>query len=300
MKVTNDYHLPDPVYKAICNDDYDNGGADLSVTTLISPMRIAVLTKKHDEEITRDASSMVASLMGKAVHTILENNTARGISEKRLFSAFNGTVISGQVDNLEIEGGILRDWKTLSDKAFMRKSREGYKEWEVQTNIYRYLWMQNHPQLPINYIEVTAIILGYSQSEKKFKLNYPSKPVETVPINVWDLSVTENYILSRIEEYEKALKVLPLCTDEERWKDPDDYAVMKKGNTRASKVFQQEDEAEEYIHTQKKPELFHVEFRKKLPRRCEDWCDAANFCTQWRDEQLEISSGQETEPLDFL
>ena len=71
MIKTNKHELPEPLYKAICNDQYVKRG-DISVTTLIDSPRINALRKKHWEEIEEDAMDSIWSLFGSSVHHIIE------------------------------------------------------------------------------------------------------------------------------------------------------------------------------------------------------------------------------------
>ena len=72
MKITNNHNLPQSVVSAVSNDPYDRGGSDYTCTELISPVRQVMLRHRHGDEITEDASDRVWSLLGQAVHHILE------------------------------------------------------------------------------------------------------------------------------------------------------------------------------------------------------------------------------------
>ena len=43
MKITNKQNLPESLVRAVSYSDYDRGDADISVTGLLNPPRIAVL-----------------------------------------------------------------------------------------------------------------------------------------------------------------------------------------------------------------------------------------------------------------
>ena len=43
MRWTNEHDLPEPLYRAIIDDPYDKGDAELSVTQLLLPPRIVLL-----------------------------------------------------------------------------------------------------------------------------------------------------------------------------------------------------------------------------------------------------------------
>jgi hypothetical protein len=71
MKLTNKKHLPEPLFKAISNDQYVKRG-DISVTSLIGSPKINALRKVHYDEIEEDAIDNVWSLLGSSVHHIIE------------------------------------------------------------------------------------------------------------------------------------------------------------------------------------------------------------------------------------
>ena len=71
MELTNKYHLPLPLYKAISNDQYVKRG-DISVTSLIDSPKVNALRKLHYDEIVEDAIDNVWSLLGSSVHHVIE------------------------------------------------------------------------------------------------------------------------------------------------------------------------------------------------------------------------------------
>jgi len=68
---TNVHRLPQSIVAAVTNDPYVGGG-DISTTKLIDSPRIRQLTAINRDRITIDVSERVWSLLGQAVHTILE------------------------------------------------------------------------------------------------------------------------------------------------------------------------------------------------------------------------------------
>ena len=47
MKYTNKFNLPEPIYRAISNDPYFDGGADISTTRIISPYQAEMTPDFH-------------------------------------------------------------------------------------------------------------------------------------------------------------------------------------------------------------------------------------------------------------
>lgn len=71
MNFSNAKGLPETVVKALVSDEYTYEG-DISVTKLASPPQLRILTKRHHHDITIDVSEMLWSMLGKAVHYIVE------------------------------------------------------------------------------------------------------------------------------------------------------------------------------------------------------------------------------------
>ena len=99
MKITNRANLPDALVRAVANDPYVGGG-DVSVTTLIGPPQIHYLRHKYENDLEEDAIDRIWSLLGQAVHTILERAEQLGLTEKRLYMPVGKWNLSGQFDRL--------------------------------------------------------------------------------------------------------------------------------------------------------------------------------------------------------
>ena len=72
MPLTNKYRAPDAFVKAIEGDPYTKGDADFSATELLKPPQIVRLYNEHKDTITTDVRDEWWKLLGKGVHTILE------------------------------------------------------------------------------------------------------------------------------------------------------------------------------------------------------------------------------------
>ena len=68
------------------------------------------------------------------------------------------------------------------------------------------------------------------------------------------------------------------CTDADRWVKPSKYAVMKRGNVRAIRLFDTAYEAEELASTSA---ALYVEYRPGEAVRCQNWCPVSRWCKQW-------------------
>ena len=279
--ITNVHGLPQSLVAAVTNDPYTNGGADISVTALIDAPQVRVLKKRHADDISVDVSERIWALLGQAVHTILERAALRTegmVAEQRLFAEIAGWTLSGQFDVMALETGVLSDYKVTTVYKL-----QDIDKWTQQLNILRWLAYQN--DATVRELEIIAILRDWKKGEAERKESYPQTPIVRVPIPVWSLGETEEFILERITLHQYADKGGTVyCTDEDRWYTGTTYALMKDGGKRALKVqetpFAPEDVGEGY----------HVEERKGEYRRCQSYCEARTFCPQWKITQAEAAA----------
>src|SRR5262245_6984769 len=101
MKWTNNWNLPAPLASAIIAEDYHKVG-DISVTGLITPVRIRQLEIRYAHEIVEDVADGVWRLIGSIGHKILERaDTPNDLKEERLTAEIAGWTVSGKPDLLE-------------------------------------------------------------------------------------------------------------------------------------------------------------------------------------------------------
>tara|TARA_R110000796_G_scaffold55069_2_gene128534 strand:+ start:204 stop:599 length:396 start_codon:yes stop_codon:yes gene_type:complete len=117
---------------------------------------------------------------------------------------------------------------------------------------------------------------------------YPAAPITIIPIELWSDEKQDQYIAGRVKlhqdaEYERLTGgSLPLCSDLERWARPSTWAVKKTANKRAMRVFDSEQEAEEYFNDKNLDKKHSIEERIGKNVRCEaDYCGVARWCDQF-------------------
>lgn len=288
MKLTNNLDLPEPLVSAIRNDRYNRGDkVDFSVTELVSPPRITALKRQHSGQIEEDVSDRIFSLLGRSVHTILQNAACeRYMVETRLYLEHDGLRISGQIDLYEIEARKLQDWKITSRHSTSdgklkypwsskRTVPEG-KGWIEQANIYRLMLIEGG--FEVDTMEVVAIYRDWSKLQALRVSEYPEHQIERLVVPKWPLEKTREYLSERISLHLAARENLPQCTAEERWEKPEKWALMKKGRKRAIKLYDSEVEAQAMVSDPGQ----YVEPRHGEPIRCFHYCPVLAFCSQGR------------------
>lgn len=274
MNITNVHGLPEALVRAVKNDSY-KGGGDISVTKLIDSPQIRMLQSKHKSVIVEDVSDRIWSLMGQAVHHVLERSAEEhAIIEERFFMEVDGWKLSGAVDRLVPSQKVIQDWKFVSTyKA------DGDESWTKQLNVLRMLAKANHIQ--VDKLEIVAIFRDWQRAVAKRDQNYPQSIVKIIPVPVWSDEETLAYIRERIALHQKAQAGEQVeCTDQERWAAQTTYALMKEGGKRASKVALTREELGEPAKG------YEIVERKGGYRRCEEFCAVSQFCPQFfKDSQ---------------
>lgn len=275
MKINNRSGLPDALVAAVENDPYSKGASDFSVTELIAPPRIGALKAQYKDQIERDAEDMLYSLYGQVIHGILERANRTAFAEKRLFMTVEGSVVSGQLDTLDLEDGILSDWKFTTAWKF-KAGQEAPPEFVAQLNLQLELLRNNGMDAKV--LQIVGLLRDFSKLEAKRNFDYPRRSVQIMPIPVWERARTQAYLRERVILHKQARITLPECSAEERWERPTVYAVMKEGRVKAAKLCDSESEARAYIGDAKD---LRIVLRPGELIRCENYCDVSAFCTQF-------------------
>lgn len=286
MKITNKFNLPENIVNAVKKSTHV--GADYSASMLENSARQVWLTKRHDAEIEQDASDMVFSLFGSAFHHILQSGeTANQLVEEYLTDTIGGVKLSGMADLYE--DGKITDYKTTSAWTMIYGSR--VDDWTKQLNIYAYLY--GKANFEVKELEIIAFLRDWSKSKAKYDPAYPQSQVAVVKIELWDKAKVFDYIVDRIGEFEKYKQVadneLPYCTDKEVWQKENVYKCMKEGRKSSVKNFEVKADAEKYCFENK---LKLVEFLGERVK-CEDYCPAKKFCSQYAEYKKENTNGQD-------
>ena len=298
MKFTNKFNLPQTFVNVIHRPTYSKGKAHISATEIINSPRIVQLKKKYWDEIEQDASEMVWSLFGSAVHNILEHGKGENhVVEERLHLEFEGWRISGAIDLQEVEpnGTItISDYKVTGAWAVMNEK----DDWHRQLNIYAWM-VEKVKKVPVGKLQIIAIIRDWSARDATTKEGYPQSPVATIDIPLWSFEEREKFMTKRIYEHGTALFEmetdgdLPECTAEEMWEKKTSYALKKDGNVRAKSVHETQEAAEEALvkalGTAKKNEGFSIEIRQGERTRCKGYCQVASFCNQYQNYMKEMT-----------
>ena len=283
MKLTNKFNLPDTFINVIKRPQYSRGNSEISVTEILSPPQLVLLRRQYADDIEQDASDMVWSLFGSAVHNILEHGKdSHHIVEERLFTTFEGWSISGAIDLQEMVDGkvLIADYKVTSAWAVQQEKQE----WIDQLNLYAWL-VERVKGEKVAGLQIIGIVRDWSRREAAIKDTYPQSPIVTLDIPLWTPEDRETFVKQRLTLHNEAnfaavSGLMPECTSEEMWEKKTTFAVMKEGGKRAKKVFEIKEDAAAFAGQQKDPH--YIEVREGGRTRCESFCQVAPFCKQYQ------------------
>ena len=227
MRITNNAGLPQPVYDWILSvqSEYDNGGADLSVTDLINPPRIRILKKRLYDKIEVEAESLLNVTVGSTIHKAIQEASKTGVAERRLTIEVLGWKLSGGMDHWM--DGVLSDWKTANKWKTMFAENGRIEEWEEQLNVYAHILRQH--EIPVTKTKIFAWFKDWTKPERdkqhkngglfspNYCQGYPNKEWLYFDLKLWSPEDAKDYVYERVKLHQEAEKRLPECPKESLW-----------------------------------------------------------------------------------
>jgi hypothetical protein len=278
--LTNKLGLPSTIVRAVANDPYVGGG-DISVTKLIATPYQRKLMVENEDAITEDVADRIWALMGQIGHSIMErvDTDDAAVREERLYAKFLGWDVSGQFDL--IEDGVLTDFKFTSVYAASKDKAE----WEQQLNLLRLLCFlradaTGDQRYNVQKLQIVAILRDWRRKLVGTE-GYPQSQVMVIPIKLWSIAEAIEFARERVALHQAADP--PPCTDAERWKSPDVFALMKTGRQRAVKLYEDKPEADTALAAAGKGHW--IETRPGSFLRCSSYCSVSTVCPVWQEQQ---------------
>lgn len=280
--LTNRHGLPEVIVRALQKADaeYDGHGSDATVSSLHEPPRVRLLKQKFKGEISADVSERINSLLGTAFHHVAEMAAAGMNSasvEKRVHADVLGWDVSGKYDYFDETEKHLRDWKVLS--VWSITLGNAIEEYTKKLNTYAYLMRQNG--IEVKKVSIVVLFRDWQAREARRNADYPQQQCIEYELKLWPEVDAWAYVETLVAIHQMAQQgydadgILPNCTDEEKWAKPTTYAVMKKGNKRASKVCEHYGDAIEAANAVGAA----VETRLGELTRCMHFCPCRSVCS---------------------
>ena len=279
MKINNKLKFPVTFVNAVTKE-YQYKEKQYSVTSLLKDVREILLTRRHNNEIEQDVADMIWLIFGTAVHKVLEDSQEADTEFKEehfVQEVENGYKLSGQADLYNAE---VTDYKTCSVWKVI------YNDWEdYRKQLLMYAWAFRKMGFEVEKGQIVAVIKDHSKTKAKVDSSYPQYPVYRKIFNFSnkDFEDIEKFIKIKFKEIAKYENTpdneLPICSKESRWNDGDKYAVKKKGNKRALRMYDKLEDAENHIA---KDENLELEIRKGEDKKCKEYCSCCEFCDYWK------------------
>jgi hypothetical protein len=159
-----------------------------------------------------------------------------------------------------------------------------------QLNLLAYLMQMSEGNSP-DRLEAVLIFRDWSQTmtERKSGDGYPQRQVMRVPIENWGLERQGKFLRERVEMHQAAQSSSKshdriLCTDEDRWSKPDQWAVMKTGRKSAVRLYDSQEDADRDAFAL--GAKHYVEYRPGENVRCKRYCNVAQFCEQKKSSMV--------------
>jgi len=288
MKLTNKLDLPKPFVDAV-SSEYTYTPKRYSVTSILKGTRETILVRRHADEIEQDVADMVWMIFGTAVHGVLEQSEESDTQLKENWVSAtlpNGYELSGIFDLYDDATGEVTDYKTGS---IWKVTFNDWKDYRTQT--LAYCWILRQMGFNAHRGKIVMFLKDHSKTKAEHTADYPPYPVH---VEQWDFSDDEltgfgNWAALKFDEIKRCEQLpddeLPICTPEERWAKPDKWAVKKKGNKKAQKLFDNEDDAMSYAELQATDSnyQFEVEYRPGEDTKCLNYCPAKAFCSHYKE-----------------
>lgn len=304
MILTNHHNLPEPFVHAwqARRERYERGRGetDISATQLIDPPRLVELRRQHEDRLEVDILDEMWALFGTALHALLEDASdaiPHDVQEARLYGEVRGWRVSGMADRIVTGNGSrleIQDWKVTSAWALTFGSR--LPEWEAQLNILAELARME--EMEPTSLEIVALLRDWSAWRAERETDYPQQQVMRIPIPLWDRGKAQSYLDRRVLEHQQCRgdygaphwEEFFICSDENRWAKPPQYAVKKRTNKTAYKLFDARPTDGEIagVAQWKNVPLTALEVEKRPGDpwvRCRKYCPVASVCNQFQKGQ---------------
>ena len=321
MVYSNQLNLDLGIALWLASDTYDHSEDpyEISVTTLINPLKQTILARRvKAEDAIQDISGFVKSRIGTAIHDAIEitwldperrtralralghpegiikrivvNQEPKGNEipvyvEQRVKKKVGKWTVSGKFDI--VFNGEVGDYKSQSIYGFMKANKETIHR--KQGSLYRWL---NPDKITKNTMKIHNIILDYSAAQS-YQDGYPSSATPTTIYNLASYEETDKFVRKQLSELERLMDApeseMEECTEEDLWMDPPKFKYYKnpeKGKKRSTKNFDNHSDAIQY--RAKNGGIGDIDIVYGEVKRCR-FCPAFTVCQQ---KDMYIASGQ--------
>lgn len=293
MIVTNKYNLPQSIVDLAKTSQFKPTQNHYSVTTILSPTRSVLLSRRYFDEIEVDASETINQILGSATHSLIEKMDKTGYAEIYLKQEIReGYFLTGKCDLYDESNSAIVDWKT---GTVWKIKFSDFEDWKKQGLMYA--WLAREEGKYVDKIVFHCLLKDWTAREKRLaKLKgdfYPESQIYTWTYNITtqDLIDIEKFIFAKFDELIECEELsdddLPDCGKLDTWYTGDKYAVYKnEKSAKATKLCDTEEEANGYIKNKMNGEGI-IQYRPGEYRKCQDYCDCCKYCKYHEERKAE-------------
>lgn len=319
----NDIPIAMAVWAVHDDYDYQNMENYISVTGLLKPTKMIILSARNKVKHDTDVSDFVSRALGSSIHASVEkawenyqvNLKKLGYPqavidnviinptpdqffegcipiyiEQRACKKIAGYNVGGKFDI--VIDGVVQDAKTTTAYTWLFGGRD--EEHVLQGSIYRWL---NPDKITEDYMQINYLFTDWQAFMARQKPTYPQNRLEHKKLNLMSYEDTEQWVENKIMTLRRLWNspenLIPDCTPEELWQSEPVwkyYADASKTDGKSTKNF--DDGAEAFAHLASKGNVGVV---KEIPgevKRC-GYCNAYEVCEQRKRYFPDISTKPE-------
>ena len=277
MEILNTANLPE--YVCNMSHQYKPDPTHISTTDLTAPTLMRTLKIEHWDKLTNDVKNKFKMFHGIAWDEFCKKHCRWALTRIRIEIPIEGFLLICKPDYYHVLDYILADFKEKSiwNLKNFDVNNVFNKENIAQVNVYDWA-MGWKTDLRIDKLQLHLYGRDWRPGEKlRYGHEYPDIAFDVVDIPRWTKQEQTDYIDAQIKQHIK--DPYRECTDKEKGKKNDVWAVKKKGNKTAQggKLCNSEAEAKQWIQ-QHPDKQWEIEFRKGEYSRCQKYCNVSSVC----------------------
>ena len=320
-KYSNNANLPVVVAAWLTLDEYDYNPDEntISATTIIKPIQQIILgSRLQPEDVPRiDVIDRFNSMLGNAIHNEIERfwrdprkvlkalkelgipgkrasritvnapeewyaqnpDAVRVVLERRMQKEVGGMLVTGKADII-YDGEVMDNKVTNVFNYIYANSHDHYSQ---QGSVYKWL----DPLVTSDHTNIIQFFKDWRKYEQMQNKVYPATPIIPTRFEIADRDETQEYLewkVSQILRYKDTpTEKLPECDEDDLWMDAPQYKYFAKpDNQRATRVFDDEQEAKRFKAKNRSKNPEGVIRTTEVKAKACAYCDVRNICAQYK------------------
>ena len=184
----------------------------------------------------------------------------------------------------------ISDYKVTSAWHILFRD-ESDKSWENQLNCYA--WLYRKAGFKVEKLRIIAILRDWQKKKAQEDATYPQNPIVVIDIPLWTIEQQSAFVMQQVMLHISVEPLtddeLPVCTEDERWADKTRFAVYRNENKTATRVFDSYEQAAALVKEKSTAkDVYRIEERKGIDKRCVDYCSVNKFCSYYKSKYASV------------